>query len=181
MLIFLAVFLKVLFFNMSIVLDVLFALIIGGALYQGYKEGFIRAVSSLLSTVVALYGAGFFYLSGAQWLLSLTGWRVGFCRIIVFIILLILINRLVVFVLHLLDRSLRFVAGLPVIRTINRGLGAFCRTVEGIIILAILIYLIHRFSTGVMSEWVSSSYIAGLITRFTVYLWPFIVRIINTF
>ncbi len=165
---------------MSLALDILFAIIIAGAAYQGYKEGFIKAVSSLLSTVVALYGAGLFYLTGAEWLSDLTGWRMGFCRVVVFIILLILINRLVVFIMYLLDRALKFVAGLPIIRTINRGLGAFCRGLEGIITLSLLIYLIQRFSTGAMAGWVTSSYIAKLIVRFTMYLWPFIYRVISS-
>lgn len=166
---------------MSIVLDILFVAIILGALYQGYKEGFIRAITSLLSTVVALYGAGLLYLTGAGWLSDITGWRVGFCRIVVFIILLILINRLVVFLMYLLDRALKFVAGLPVIRTINRGLGAFCRGLEAIIILAILIYVLNRLSHGPISEWLSTSHVADLIIRFTDYLWPFIYRVISSF
>lgn len=166
---------------MSIVLDILFALVIAGALYQGYKEGFIRAVTSLLSTVVALYGAGLLYLTGARYLSDWTGWRIGFCRIVVFVILLILINRLVVFIMYLLDRALKFVANLPIIRTINHGLGAFCRGIEGVIILAIFIFLIERFSHGVMAKWVASSYIGHMIVRCSEYLWPFIYRVISSF
>jgi uncharacterized membrane protein required for colicin V production len=165
---------------MSLVLDILFALIIAGAAYQGYKEGFIKAVSSLLSTVVALYGAGLFYVTGAEWLADVTGWRIGFCRIVVFVILLILINRLVVFVLHLLDRSLKFIIGLPVIRTINNGLGAFCRSLEALIILALFVHLIERFSSGVIAGWVASSFVAKNVVHFTMYVWPFIYRVMSS-
>jgi uncharacterized membrane protein required for colicin V production len=162
---------------MSLILDILFILIIAGAAYQGYKDGFIKAVSSLLSTVVALYGAGLFYLTGAEWLSDLTGWRLGFCRVVVFIILLILINRLIVFIMYLLDRALRFVAGLPIIRTINRGLGAFCRGLEGIILLFLLIILLERFSRGMVAGWLEASYIARSIVRFVGYIWPFVAKI----
>ena len=48
-------------------------------------------------------------------------------------------------------------------------------------ILAIFIFLIERFSHGVMAKWVASSYIGGLITSFSDYLWPFIYRVINSF
>lgn len=164
---------------MAIVCDILFLAIIGGALYQGYKEGFIRAVSSLISTLVALYGAGFLYKSGGEWLSSFTKWRIGFCEIIVFVVLLVLINRLVVFILSLLDRALRFIAGLPIIRTINRGLGAFCRGIEAIIFLAILIACIYRFSTGFISGILAQSRITSLITRSVEYISPFMAQLIK--
>lgn len=163
-------------------MDIFLVALILLAAWQGYKEGFIRALTSIVSSVVSLYFAAIFYGLGADWLVGITGWKGSVCRIVVFIVLVVLLNRLVVVLMNLADRALRTLMGLPIIRTINRALGAACRGLETIIFIAIFIYLIHRFPFfPVVNSWFDSSYIAEYSTRFITYLWPFLLEVIHSF
>ena len=166
---------------MSYVLDLIFVLFIGGAAYQGYKDGFVRSLTALLSTMLALYGAYLFYIPAAHWLSDVSGWRLAFCRILVYIVLAILINRLIVYIFYLLDHVLVTITSLPIIRTINRSFGAFFRGLEAVFLLGLVQYLVLHWSEGFLATWFSSSIVASFVAKVVGYMAPFLFRIVKSF
>jgi membrane protein required for colicin V production len=111
----------------------------------GYRFGLIHAVGSLVGIVVGLVVAGKTYVAVAAYLLTVIGGNESVLRIVSYIVIFILVNRLVGVLFWLLERFYNLAAVVPGLKMINRSLGALLGLIEGILILGILFHLVGRF------------------------------------
>jgi uncharacterized membrane protein required for colicin V production len=98
-----------------------------------------------------------------------------------FIVIFIAVNRLVSWLLALLQKVLDTIARLPVIKSLNKVLGGVCGAIIGIIFCAVIIYLFRRFSHGIVVNAFNHSTIAGYITQAMNIIAPFLSRVILSF
>lgn len=157
------------------ILDIIFIIILSGFLWKGYKEGFIKSLSYLLSLMVGLYGAARLYRWCAYWLSIWTGWGVNFTHLLMFVLLTLIVARLVLFLLYLLDRFLQLIFKIPGVRSLNKLLGATCMFLQGVLILVVFIYIFKETGiSGAMNRAIASSFFAKYLIHASSWVWPFL-------
>ena len=155
--------------------DIILLCVIGGFALFGVWFGLVHTLGSLVGTVVGVYLASRWYAPLADWLIHFTGWTGNFPRVAIFILSFLIINRLIGFGFHLLDKALSIVTRLPFISSIDRILGFAFGVVEGFIVLGITFYFINKFPLGpqFMAAF-SASKIAPYCLSVSSILWPLI-------
>jgi len=160
------------FQNMS-TFDIILLAIIGGFGLFGLWFGFIHTLGSLIGTIIGAYFASRWYEGATEWLIGITGWGENFSRVLIFIVLFFIINRLVGFLFWIVDKFLSFITRLPFIGGINRLLGMVLGLVEGAVVLGITFFFISRFPLGAefMAK-VGESVVVPPLVKMTSILWP---------
>jgi uncharacterized membrane protein required for colicin V production len=125
--------------------DIILLIIIAGFGLAGFFFGLIQTITSLLGSIVAIFVSFRFYAPVSEWILSKTSWDENLARVITFIVVFILINRLVVFIFWILSKAFSLVTNLPFIHSANQTLGFFFGIFEATVILGVVFYFIVRF------------------------------------
>ena len=137
----------------------------GAFVYKGIKDGFIDTACSLFAIILGLYAVKWGQNVGAQWLMKLTGWGVTFSRILVFIIIFVVVNRLVNWLAYLGERFLDTLTRVRFIKRLNKLLGGITGALIGLIVAGVIIFGIKRFGKGSLLQTVNNSTIAGYISQ----------------
>ncbi|MFA4936909.1 MAG: CvpA family protein [Patescibacteria group bacterium] len=122
------------------IFDAFLLLILFGFVWFGFWFGFIHTLGALVGTIAGAFIAGRLYLPIFDLVVNWIGYDSGWIKIIIFLILFIVINRLVGFGFYILDRTFRFVSFIPFLKTINHLGGAVLGLVEGGLTLGLVLY-----------------------------------------
>lgn len=157
------------------IFDIVLLCIIGAFAAFGLWFGLVHTIGSLVGTVAGVYLASRYYEVAANWLIKTTGWGANTSKVIIFIIVFFLINRLVGLAFWLVDKILTIITRLPFISSVNRIFGAVFGALEGMIVLGIIFYFISRFPVGdsVMNA-LSVSKVAPYTVKIASILWPLV-------
>ncbi|MFH1098678.1 MAG: CvpA family protein, partial [Candidatus Uhrbacteria bacterium] len=102
----------------------------------------------LVGVVVGAFIAGRLFDPAAQTLAWAFGGNVNLARVVLFLLIFAIVNRLVGFVFYLIERAFKIIAILPFLSSINRLGGAVLGFLEGIIVLGAALYLTTKFPLG---------------------------------
>lgn len=161
--------------------DFALILIIGGFGLFGLWFGLVHTIGSLVGTVVGVYLAGSYYEPVANWLIKTTGWGANFSKVLMFIIVFFVINRLVGLVFWILDKFLSFFTNLPFIHSLDRLLGLVFGLIEGALGLGIIFYFIGKFPVGIkFMEWIAASKIVPSLVKMASILWPLLPEAVKS-
>lgn len=128
--------------------DIVLLIIIAGFGLFGLFFGLIHTAGSLAGTVIGVYLAYRLYAPVSDWLISHTAWSDNTPRVVIFIIVFIVINRLVGLVFWGVAKLLSVVTRLPFMNSTNRLLGLVFGLLEGAVVLGAIFYFIARFPVG---------------------------------
>ncbi len=166
--------------------DIIILALIALFAFLGLRTGFIHALGSLVGTILGIYLAGHYYETLAKLLIDFTAWNPNFVRVLIFIILFFISNRLIGIIFWGAGKVFNVVSVVPFIGTIDKLLGAILGVLEGIIIVGIAIFFITKFppSQSVMAG-LDQSKVAPKVVNFTKFLWPLlpaeVVNLVNEF
>lgn len=164
-----------------IILDVVLLLTVAGFVFYGLFFGLIRTVGSLLGLVLGLWLASLLYEPAYSVFKSMAFGYDVLGKTLTFFILFTLINRIVVLIFALLDKTFDFFSIIPFLKTINRIAGAVFGLIEGGLLLGFVLYIVQSFS--VLSLWVdkisSGSKIIPYIMKFVEVLKPVFPNLLN--
>lgn len=126
--------------------DIILLLILAGFVFHGLFFGLIKTLGSILGVVAGVWAAIYFYLPVFNKVSDLFFGRDALGKIIMFILIFIIINRLTGLLFSILDRVLDFMSIIPFLLTINRLAGAALGFIEGglslgLLLIAIMTYL----------------------------------------
>jgi uncharacterized membrane protein required for colicin V production len=138
--------------------------------------GLIRTLGSLIGMVLGLWLTLLFYLTVFDWAQNLFFGHEVIGKIITFIILFTLINRLIGFIFALLDRTFDLLSVIPFLKTINRLAGAALGFVEGGLVLGLILLYISQTSYG---HWLNNSQVAPFLIGFTGAVMPLLPKLIE--
>ena len=161
--------------------DIALILIIFGFEVVGWKYGLVHALGSILGTIVGIYLASRWYAPVANWLINATHWSSNFSRVVVFIIVFLIINRLVGIAFWLIDKALSIITRLPIIHGINKLLGFGFGIIEGVLVVGIILFFINKFPLDprFMAE-AAHSKVAPFCVQAASILWPLIPSAIKS-
>ena len=124
--------------------DVILLLILFGFMLFGVFFGFVHAIGSLLGVIIGAWVAGHYYEAMSHWLMPFM--NDDWAKIIAFLIILVVINRVVGFIFWIAEVILKKFTSLPFIKSMNRLLGFFVGIVEGVLIIGMIVYVGSRLT-----------------------------------
>jgi uncharacterized membrane protein required for colicin V production len=131
------------------IFDVILLIILGGFVMFGLWFGLIHTLGAIVGTFAGAFFAGLWYDFLGRWLESLFG-HPNLMKIIAFIFIFIVMNRLIGFGFYILDKIFQFVSIIPFLKTINRILGGILGFFEGVLVIGLSLFIIARFP---VSDW----------------------------
>ena len=158
------------------IFDIILLIILFGFIFYGLFFGLIRTLGSLLGVVIGLWLTFVFYPMVFNWAKYLFFGHEFFGKIITFIILFTIINRLIGFIFAVLDRTFDLLSIIPFLKTINRLAGAILGFLEGGLVLGLILLYISQTSFG---GWLASSQVAPFLIKFTKAISPLIPQLVD--
>ncbi len=123
------------------IFDIILLIILLGFVWFGFWFGLIYSIGSLVGIIAGIYIAGVWYNQLAHWTLFIFQNNLNLARIVCFIIIFIIVNRLIGFGFYLINKIFKIISLLPFLKTINRLGGAIIGFFEGILVLGLILYL----------------------------------------
>ena len=158
------------------IFDIVLLIILLGFIFYGLFFGLIRTLGSLLGVVVGLWLTFVFYLQVFEWVKNLFFSHDLAGKIVVFIFLFTIINRLIGFIFAVLDRTFDLLSIIPFLKTINRLAGAALGFFEGGLVLGMVLLYVAQTSYG---AWLASSQVAPFLIKFTKAIVPLVPQLLD--
>jgi uncharacterized membrane protein required for colicin V production len=127
------------------ILDFILLIILFAFAGGGFAMGLISEVGNLVGTVVGAVVATNFFEKLAGWVGTPFGMKENLVRILCFILIFFVANRLVVAIFLLLNKIFDALAIIPFLKTINRLAGAVLGVITGGLIIGLLLVFIAKF------------------------------------
>lgn len=150
--------------------DIVLIIILSGFVFYGLFFGLIRTLGAFAGVVVGAFLASRWYLLVFAWTKEIFFGRSNLGKVLVFIILFTLINRLVGFIFYLLDRVFNFIAIIPFLKTFNRLGGAALGFITGALFLGLIIYVAGKYT--IINDFMGQALAKSQLT-------PFLIKISN--
>ncbi len=164
------------------ILDIILIVILVMFVSFGFWFGLVHALGALVGVVAGAFFAGRSFEPLAQWLHGLVGGSLNFERVIVFLIIFTIINRLVGFLFWIFERIFKIATALPFLKTIDRILGASFGFLEGAFVLGLTLSVALHFKIPLLLQAVSTSNLAQTLVRISRFLEPLLpaaLRLLN--
>lgn len=162
-------------------IDTILLIFLFGFVFYGFFFGLIRTVGLLVGVVVATVLASRLYLSVADWASELFFGHDNLGRIIVFILLFSLINRLVSFAFSMLDGIFNILTIIPFLKTINRLTGAVLGFLSGGLVIGLILYISNKYTfiDNWFGKWLVDSVLAPYFLKFADILLPLLPEMLK--
>lgn len=143
-------------------IDVILIVILFGFIFGGFVLGLIRSIGALVGLALGTWTAGHYFMFLAGWLTPLLWGNSSLAKIIGFIVIFIIVNRLVVLIFHLINKAFDLLSIIPFLKSLNRLGGVILGAVEGLLTLGVIIYIIAKFApdSGFVTGSLNNSQIA---------------------
>jgi uncharacterized membrane protein required for colicin V production len=136
-----------------IIFDLVLLIILGGFVLYGLWFGLIHSIGVLIGTVAGAYLAARWYEPVAS-LLGYFGGHQNIARVVCFLIIFALVDRLVGLLFWLVDKVFSVLKIIPFLGLANRLLGATLGFAEGVLVLGLTLYVAARYPLG---DWFTTS------------------------
>ena len=145
------------------ILDLVLILILFLFIAFGFALGLVQTIGALIGVVLGAWLAGIYYEPVGAWLDPILLGQSATARIIAFILIFTLINRLIGLIFWFINKIFNIISIIPFTKSLNRLLGAIFGLLEGTLALGIILYFASQFT---ISEWWM-----GIISGSKVALW----------
>jgi len=125
--------------------EIVILVIIGYYTLAGFKSGFIRTIGGFFGLLIGIFFASRYFevmASSWQWIFFN---NLLFAKVVIFIFLFIIVEKLFKLVMYALDRIFNLLRFIPFTKLINRVAGGVFGFLEGALIVGLFIYLLVRF------------------------------------
>ncbi len=164
------------------IFDTILLITLSGFVFYGLFFGLIRTTGVLLGSVIGAVLASRFYIPVYELVDPIFFGHPNSGKVITFIILFSLINRLVGFVFYLLDKTFGLISIIPFLKTFNRLGGALLGFVTGGFFLGMIIFVSSKYSfiEHWFGKWLVDSQMAPFLIKFIDILMPFLPTVLKT-
>ena len=163
------------------IFDIILLIILAGFVFYGLFFGLIRTVGALAGVVVGAWLASRWYLPVFDWAQDLFFGHNNLGKVLTFIVLFTVINRIVGLVFALLDRTFHLIAIIPFLKTINRLGGAVFGFALGGLSLGLILYVASRYAIieTFFGQWLVDSRVAPFLVKFVDVLKPLLPEMLK--
>jgi membrane protein required for colicin V production len=152
--------------------DVILILIFFSFIAWGFFMGLIRSIGAIVGLAAGTWAAGHFFQPIASWLTPVIMGHAITAKIIAFMAVYIVVNRLVVVIFHFIDKGFGLLSIIPFMKSLNRIGGVILGAAEGLLTLGIILYVIAKFApnSGFVTNSLNSSQIAHYLVMASKFL-----------
>ncbi|NUM25477.1 MAG: CvpA family protein [Candidatus Buchananbacteria bacterium] len=162
------------------ILDLVLILVIFAFVAFGFALGLVQSIGALVGVVAGTWLAGMYYEPVAGWLeIILLGNAVA-ARVIAFILLFTIVNRLVGLAFWLVNKIFNLISIIPFAKSFNRILGALFGLIEAVLAIGTIVYFTVQLAP--IDWWqtaVAGSQVAQLLIQLASILTPLLPEIIK--
>ncbi len=164
-------------------IDIILLTALAGFVFYGLFFGLVRTVGSLAGLLAGVWAAVMFSEITADWLSNLFLGFTSFGRIVTFILIFTLVNRLVAFGFAMLDRSFNLLSIIPFLKTINRLAGLVFGLLEGALAIGLVLYVVRTqpILGTLLDRQIAGSQFAPYFLAFVAALQPILPEVMDKF
>jgi uncharacterized membrane protein required for colicin V production len=151
--------------------DIILIVLLGGFILYGLFFGLIHAAGGLVGVFAGVLLATRFFEPLGELAAPIFWGNENLAKIICFVILFILINRVVGFIFYLLGRAFDFLKIIPFLKSINSILGGILGFVEGAFLLGGILYVAARYP---VIEFINKGMVDSSVARYLVVIFDYI-------
>jgi membrane protein required for colicin V production len=151
---------------MSLV-DVILIVVVGAFALHGLWFGFIRTLGNAVGLIIGAVVASQYTALAVDYLGFLFANNTTVASIVLFLLILVIAQRLVGFVFWIIDRLFGFLRWLPFVGFINRLLGGILGLAEGLVLIGAAVYFVQMVFPFWASAWFSGSQVVSYISSVT--------------
>jgi len=148
-------------------IDIILLVLVGAFVLHGLWFGFIRTLGNAVGLIVGAIVASQYVGTAIDYLGFLFANNVSVAGVVLFLLILIIVQRLVGFIFWLVEKLFGFLSWLPFVGFVNRLLGGLLGAVEGFVTIGAVIYFIGLIFPSLASSWFVGSQIVGYINNVT--------------
>jgi uncharacterized membrane protein required for colicin V production len=134
------------------IFDIILVFILAGFVFYGLFFGLIRTIGAFLGVIIGALAASRLYAPVADWIDPIFFGYLNLGKVLVFLILFTLINRLIGFLFYLLDQAFNIISILPFLKTINRLGGMALGFLTGSLAIGLVLYVISKYA--ILEHWI---------------------------
>lgn len=138
----------------------------------GFMLGLIQGIGALIGLAAGTWVAGQYFLPVGNYLTPLFLGHAVLAKIISFLLIFILINRLVGFVFWLIEKAFHIISIIPFLKSINKLGGVILGLIEGILFLGIIIFVIAKIAPdlALVKDHLNTSQVAHWVVLAATYI-----------
>ncbi len=122
-------------------IDIILIIILASFVLFGFWFGVIHTLGALVGTIAGAYIAGHYFSFVAVYLQGIIGGNLSVIKVVVFILLFVIVNRLVGLVFYAAERVLNVLSVIPFLKTINHLAGAVLGLAEGALVIGLTLHI----------------------------------------
>ena len=145
---------------------------------NGFFQGLIHMLGSLLGLVVGVFIASRYDASLGAMITSATGWNVNVTTVISFVLIILVAARLFGIVVHFLEKTFH-VMKIPLIGLANRLTGALFGFFEGIFIVGSTLIIINSLTFAGAGKLIGASAVATSLIASSKILLPLLPKAVS--
>jgi uncharacterized membrane protein required for colicin V production len=163
------------------IIDIILIVFLAGFVFYGLFFGFIRTLGALVGILAGLWVASHFYGQAFEWIGKIFFGYESAGKIVVFLLLFTIVNRLVALGFSLLNSAFNIIAIIPFLKSINRLAGAIFGFLLGTIILSAVIYFVTGYPIigGWFNKILDVSKVAPYLGKVIIIIKPFLPEILD--
>lgn len=150
--------------------DLILLISLGGFFLFGLWFGFLHALGALVGTVLGALLASRWYESVALVIFERVGGSLNIIKIVAFMVVFVVINRLVGFLFWILEKTTGIFTRLPFLKSVNRLVGGIFGFIEGVFVLGLSLSL--ALQLPILSNLIKASKVAKELMDFARVLIP---------
>jgi len=143
--------------------DVILIVLLAGFIFYGLFFGLIQTLGGLIGVFAGTVVAGWLFNPLGELVAPIFWGNVTLSKVIVFIVLFILANRIAGFIFYIIDRVFKFLKIIPFLKSINAVLGGILGFIEGAFLLGGILFIAARYP---VFEWFNNMMIGSDVARY---------------
>lgn len=149
------------------IIDIILIILIAAFAVHGLWFGFIRTLGNGVGLIVGAIVAGQYTGLAVGYLGFLFAGNTTVASIVLFLLILLITQRLVGFVFWIIDRFFGFLKWLPFVGFINRLLGGILGLAEGLVLVGVGVYFSQTMLSTWTADWFADSQVVSYINSIT--------------
>lgn len=155
-------------------IDIILIILIAAFAVHGLWFGFIRTLGNGVGLIVGAIVASQYTGTAVDYLGFLFAGNTTVAGIVLFLLILLITQRLVGFVFWIIDRFFGFLKWLPFVGFINRLLGGILGLAEGLVLVGAGVYFSQTMLSTWAADWFAESQVVSYISSVTAAIWAMI-------
>lgn len=162
------------------ILDLILILALFSFIALGFALGLIQGIGAILGVFAGAWAAAWYYEPVGVWLTPILLGHSLIAKIVAFIVLFTLANRLVGLVFYVIDKIFHLIAIIPFLKSLNRILGALLGFIEGVLAISLILFFISHLGIAAwLSEAIAASKVAAWLMGLVNALSPLLPAILK--